>query len=186
MQNWYLFIDNSQIGPLSMAEVQSSLITPETMVWHEGMPQWLPAGQVPELAHLFCQQPQGAAGCNGTATPPPPHGATGYSAPGQSQGFHSPEGNQGYYGVPGNNYYVPSSGKDKTVAGILAILLGGFGAQYFYLGKIGSGFISIVLSLVTCGLWSVLMLVQGILMLTMTQQEFDTKYVYSDSVLPLF
>lgn len=32
----------------------------------------------------------------------------------------------------------------------------------------------------------ILMLVQGILMLTMSQQEFDQKYVYSDSTLPLF
>lgn len=179
MQYWYLLINNSQVGPLTIDEVRSSLITPETMVWHEGMPQWLPAGQVPELAHLF------TAGCSsngGTATPPPPHnayGSQGYGAQGYGQ-------QQSYYGQPGNNYYVSPSGKDKTVAGILAILLGGLGAQYFYLGRIGAGLLSILLSFITCGIWQVLMLVQGILMLTMSPQDFDAKYVYSDTTLPLF
>lgn len=72
------------------------------------------------------------------------------------------------------------------MAGILAILIGGLGIQYFYCGKVAGGLITILLSAVTCGLWSVLMLVQGILMLTMTQEEFDRKYVYSTSTLPLF
>lgn len=189
MQYWYLFINNSKIGPLSLEEVRKSLITPETMVWHEGLAGWLPASQVPELASLFTP---GGAGCNGSATPPPPHGSEngyaqqGYSMPNQQQGYYAPGGNQGYYGTPGNNYYVPSSGKDKTAAGILAILLGGLGVQYFYLGKIGAGFITIMLTLVTCGLWSIITLVQGILMLTMSEQEFDAKYVYTDSVFPLF
>ncbi|MCC8038121.1 MAG: TM2 domain-containing protein [Bacteroidales bacterium] len=72
------------------------------------------------------------------------------------------------------------------MAGVLAILLGGLGVQYFYLGKIGGGFITILLSLCTCGCWSILTLVQGILMLTMPNQEFERKYVYSNSVFPLF
>lgn len=166
MQHWYLFINNAQVGPLTLAEVQASSITPDTMVWNESLPQWTPAAQIPELAHLFTS---GATENAGTATPPPPPG----------------NGQQHYY-APGGNYYVSTSGKDKTVAGVLAILLGGFGAHYFYLGKIGSGFISIILSFVTCGIWPILMLVQGILMLTMSQQEFDNKFVYSDSTLPLF
>lgn len=197
MQYWYLFINNSQVGPLSLEEVRKSLITPETMVWHEGMPGWLPASQVPELASLFTP---GASGGYGAATPPPPHGTEngytqsnvngsyqqGYSTQNQQQGYYSPGGNQAPYGAPGNNYYVSNSGKDKTAAGILAILLGGLGVQYFYLGKIAGGFITILLSLVTCGLWPILTLVQGILMLTMSEQEFDEKYVYTDSVFPLF
>jgi len=173
MQYWYLFINNAQVGPLTLAEVQASSITPDTMVWNESLPQWTPAAQIPELTHLFTSGPAENAG---TATPPPPPGN------GQ-QHYYAPGGN--YY-TPGGNYYVSTSGKDKTVAGILAILLGGFGAQYFYLGKIGSGVISIILSFVTCGIWSILMLVQGILMLTMSQQEFDNKFVYTDSTLPLF
>ncbi|MDE6315105.1 MAG: NINE protein [Muribaculaceae bacterium] len=77
-------------------------------------------------------------------------------------------------------------GKDKTVAGVLAILLGGLGAQYFYLGNVTGGLLSILLSMCTCGIWSVLMLVQGILMLTMSEDEFYNKYVNTDKTLPVF
>lgn len=76
--------------------------------------------------------------------------------------------------------------KSKTTAGILAILLGGIGVHYFYCGKIAGGFITILLYLVSCGLWSILTLVQGIMMLSMTDQQFDEKYVSNDKVFPLF
>ncbi len=81
---------------------------------------------------------------------------------------------------------VYNSGKDRVVAGVLALLLGGLGAQYFYLGKISAGFITIILSLVSCGLWSTVMFVQGIYMLTLTPEQFDMKYTCSTSNYPLF
>ena len=68
----------------------------------------------------------------------------------------------------------------------MAILLGGLGIQYFYLGKTGAGFLTIILTFCSCGIWQILTLVQGILMLTMSQEEFDRKYVYSNTTLPLF
>lgn len=74
----------------------------------------------------------------------------------------------------------------KTLCGIMAILFGYLGVQYFILGKVGGGFITILLTCVTCGLWSLLTLVQGILMLTMSDSEFKQKYIDSTSVLPLF
>lgn len=86
-------------------------------------------------------------------------------------------------GAPGT---CPAPAKDKTVAGLFAILVGGLGIQYFYLGKVGGGFICILLTVVTCGLWSILSLIQGIMMLTMTQQDFEAKYVNTDSTFPLF
>ncbi len=82
--------------------------------------------------------------------------------------------------------YTVLTDKNKVAAGVLAILLGGLGVQYFYLGKIAAGFITILLSLVTCGLWQVLMLVQGIMMLTMTDRQFEEKYVLSPATYPLF
>jgi len=41
----------------------------------------------------------------------------------------------------------------KTIAGILAILLGGIGVHYFYLGKTTAGLITILLTCCTCGFW---------------------------------
>lgn len=40
--------------------------------------------------------------------------------------------------------------------------------------------------LCTCGLWGIVELIQGIMMLTMSQEEFDRKYVNSTSFMPLF
>ena len=74
----------------------------------------------------------------------------------------------------------------KTLCGIMAILFGGFGVQYYIIGKIGGGLVTLLLTMVTCGLWSLLTLVQGILMLTMSDEEFYRKYVASQSFMPLF
>ena len=78
------------------------------------------------------------------------------------------------------------SGKSRGVAGLLAILIGTLGIHYFYIGKVGGGLICILLSIVTCGLWGVVTLIQGIMMLTMKSEEFERKYVNSTSTLPLF
>lgn len=74
----------------------------------------------------------------------------------------------------------------KTLCGIMATILGGLGVQYFVLGKVGAGFITILLSVITCGLWQILTLIQGILMLCMTDADFKRKYIDSTSTLPLF
>ena len=78
------------------------------------------------------------------------------------------------------------SGKSRGVAGLLAILLTGFGVHYFYLGKVVGGFLCILLSLITCGIWNIVVLIQGILMMTMSQEEFERKYVNTSSTFPLF
>ena len=48
----------------------------------------------------------------------------------------------------------------KTLCGIMAIIFGGFGVQYYLIGKIGGGLVTLLLTMVTCGLWSILTLVQ--------------------------
>lgn len=77
-------------------------------------------------------------------------------------------------------------GKSRGVAALLAILLGGLGIQYFYLGKNTAGILSIVLTVVTCGLWSFIALIQGILMFCMSNEQFRQKYVVNPSSFPLF
>lgn len=65
--------------------------------------------------------------------------------------------------------------KSKVTAGIFGILLGGLGIHKFYLGKIGMG----ILYLVFCGtgIPSIIGLIEGILYLTATDEEFQAKYV---------
>lgn len=78
-------------------------------------------------------------------------------------------------------------GKSRGIAALLAILIGALGVHYFYLNKTAAGFICILLSFVTCGtIWPIITLIQGILMLCMTNEDFEHKYVQSQSTFPLF
>lgn len=74
----------------------------------------------------------------------------------------------------------------KILCGVLAIVVGTLGVQYFVLGKIWGGIITILLSAVTCGAWGIVTIIQGILMLCMSDDDFRRKYIESTSVLPLF
>lgn len=74
----------------------------------------------------------------------------------------------------------------RIVCGILALLIGWIGLQYFLIGKTTGGLINIALSLVTCGLWGVINFVQGILILCMSDAEWRRKFVDSPSVFPIF
>lgn len=87
---------------------------------------------------------------------------------------------------PDNVFTAGPSGKSRGVAALLAIFIGTLGIQYFYLGKTTAGIIAIIVSLVTCGLFGIIWLIQGILIFTMSQADFERKYVYSTSTFPLF
>jgi TM2 domain-containing membrane protein YozV len=67
------------------------------------------------------------------------------------------------------------NGKNKVVAGVLGILLGGLGIHHFYLGSTMAGVICIVCSL-CFGLGALLGLVEGILLLVMSDADFDARY----------
>lgn len=53
--NKYYFVDNSQkqCGPFAPADLKSQFISPTTLVWCTGMPDWVPAQTVEELQFLF-------------------------------------------------------------------------------------------------------------------------------------
>lgn len=55
--------------------------------------------------------------------------------------------------------------KSKLTAGLLGILLGGWGVHRFYLGYTKMGIIQIVVTLVTCGAGSLWGFIEGILIL---------------------
>ncbi|MGI5069939.1 TM2 domain-containing protein [Treponema pectinovorum] len=67
-----------------------------------------------------------------------------------------------------------NSDKDKTVAGVLAILLGDIGIHKFYLGQTGKG----ILYLLFC--WTlipaIIALIEGIQILCMSDEKFQKKY----------
>lgn len=64
----------------------------------------------------------------------------------------------------------------KLVCGLLGILLGGLGVHKFVLGYTNEGIIQIVISVCTCGIGSIIGLIEGIIYLTKTDEEFYQMY----------
>ncbi len=64
----------------------------------------------------------------------------------------------------------------KLVAGILAILIGSLGIHKFVLGYTKEGIIQIILTFVTCGFGSIIGLIEGIIYLTKSDEEFYQTY----------
>ena len=97
----------------------------------------------------------------------------------------------GYQQPPSNDVFAEGpSGKSRGIAALLAIFLGAIGVHYFYLGKTTPGIVFLVASLISCGILaavtSIIGLIQGIMMFTMSQQEFENKYVNPAVSFPLF
>ena len=63
-EQWYFMENGQQQGPIDVVELRrfaaTGRIAPATMVWQQGLPQWIPAAR---LNGLFPSEP---------ATPPPP------------------------------------------------------------------------------------------------------------------
>ncbi len=51
--SYFMVINGQQQGPFETDALLAAGLTQSPLVWREGMPQWLPASQVAELAHLF-------------------------------------------------------------------------------------------------------------------------------------
>ncbi|MCA1827378.1 MAG: DUF4339 domain-containing protein [Myxococcales bacterium] len=68
---WYVMVGDIETGPLTRVDVgveaASGGITGETLVWRQGMSDWVPGAKVPELAQLFLRPPKSPRG-----RPPPP------------------------------------------------------------------------------------------------------------------
>ncbi len=69
----------------------------------------------------------------------------------------------------------------KMAAGIVAILLGAFGVHKFILGYTTEGIIMLVITIVSCGILaivpSVIGIVEGIMYLTKSDEEFVRTYI---------
>ncbi|QSW91492.1 MULTISPECIES: TM2 domain-containing protein [Flavobacterium] len=70
----------------------------------------------------------------------------------------------------------PTQENKKVVAGILGIVLGGFGIHKFILGYTQEGIIQIILTIVTCGAASLIGFIEGIIYLTKSDEEFYQTY----------
>lgn len=64
--------------------------------------------------------------------------------------------------------------KDKTLAGLLALVLGTIGVHRFYLGQTKLGILYLIL--LFTGVSAILGLIDAVIFLTMNQEDFDDKY----------
>ncbi len=70
------------------------------------------------------------------------------------------------------------NGSEKKVpAGILGILLGTLAIHKFYLGFTQTAIIQLVLGVVTCGAFGIVGLIEGIMYLTKTDDQFVSEYI---------
>jgi TM2 domain-containing membrane protein YozV len=158
---YYIADGTAQRGPYSEQELAGQGLRADMLVWREGMPQWLPAGTIPEL------QPFLAPVTIGYVTPP---GAMpGYAA----------------YPPPSN------ISNNRLAAGLCGIFIGTFGIHKFVLGLTGGAVTmlcvslgSIVLGFFTCGMtWlippvmHIIGMIEGIIYLTKTDADFYQTYM---------
>ncbi|MGI6105822.1 MAG: NINE protein [Raoultibacter sp.] len=118
-------------------------------------------------------------------------GTQGYQIPTQNnqvppQGSNTPPQSQQYYYPQGYQNQVIST-KDHVAAGLLGIFLGWLGIHKFYLGYNTAGFIMLAVSILgtilTLGIASavvwVIGIIEGILYLTKSQDEFERLYIFN-------
>ena len=132
----------------------------------------------------------GAAFCSNCGTPvaapAQPYAPAGSPATPTADPYQQPYQQQAMYAQ--QPAYVqqaaPAGSKSKVAAGILGILLGALGIHKFYLGYTKAGIIMLLVSLLTLGLGAIVMeiigLVEGIMYLTKSDQEFYQVYVLGE------
>lgn len=105
---YYLNSSNEQAGPISPAEFSRYGVTETTMIWKQGMPNWMRAGQLPELSQYF------------RPSPPPPVGGNNYG--GNNYGGNNYGGSSNLSGNYGGNNYKPTKPDNNMLWAILTTL----------------------------------------------------------------
>lgn len=105
-----------------------------------------------------------AGGGYGQPGPHAPYGTPyGAQPPGPAAGgMVNPHAPYGVDPVTG----MPFSDKTKMIAGLLQLLLGGFGAGRFYTGHMGIAIAQIAVTWLTCGLGVIWPVIDGVMMLS--------------------
>lgn len=103
---YYAVINGRQIGPVSLDElVNIHGCTDSTLVWHSGLPEWLPASQVSEIAALLPPAPNFEPQTEPIAPQQPSY----QQQPYQQQTYQQPPQQQTYNPPPAYNVSQPNS-----------------------------------------------------------------------------
>ena len=145
--------DGQQYGPVNDEQLRRWIaegrVDGRTLVQTEGSQEWRPLRLFQEFA-------------GDLKAPPPP-----------LMGLRP-------YGLPVDPI-IASKASNKIAAGVCGILLGGFGIHKFILGYTSAGLIMLLVSILSCGLFYGIMhiigLIEGIIYLTKSDEEFVRIYV---------
>ncbi|MDR3692805.1 MAG: GYF domain-containing protein [Fimbriimonas sp.] len=158
MGEWYYIGHYGQLGPLTREQIDElisgEVIARDTYVWKVGMDNWIPAGQILELANVFSVRAP-------FDTPPPPPGPYPVTPPEPSVQVAAQMPQPTVFASYPHTYGVVQSDRNRILAGVLQLIIPGAGR--LYLGYYALGVIQLVAS--TCGLGWVWSLVDGILIL---------------------
>ena len=55
-RQYYYLLDNEQCGPFVLADLIDVKLPQDILVWYEGLPEWQPAGTLPELQDMYQEQ----------------------------------------------------------------------------------------------------------------------------------
>ena len=66
--------------------------------------------------------------------------------------------------------------RSRITAGVLGVVLGFSGAHHYYLGSSAAGLLT--LATTCCGVGLVIGIVEGVMLLVMSDEEFEAKYVH--------
>lgn len=145
---WYYIGFHGQLGPLTFADVEdlieNHVITPETHVWCGALPDWTPAGNVPELGPYLPMSVRSA--------PPQPSALR----PSYPQSYGPPQSGQ----VPPS--WELNSTRNRTTAGLLNFIPG---VGRLYLGYTGLG-LAQLLTFIFCGVGLIWAWIDALIILT--------------------
>lgn len=117
---WYIAVDDREVGPVKVTELTGLGLTPDTLVWHDNLTNWTPAREVAELRSLLETIAARNAGNNQVAV----SGSTWSDATGSGSSFDSDR--------PGNTYTTAIFG---VIAAVAAILIVFAKAEYYHMSE---------------------------------------------------
>jgi len=184
--NWYFAVGGVQQGPMPRSHLLGMIRTGQLaagdLVFRSGMADWVTAAEAPGLGSALAA-PTGASaatsvgvdsfcracgsGLNKRAVICPKCGAP------AGDGLFQQPSVPLVFGEPARAVREGDK-KSRTVAAVLALLVGGLGAHHFYLNNVALGIIYLVFCFTFIP--ALLAFIEAIIFLTMSDDAFDAKY----------
>jgi hypothetical protein len=159
---YYIASGQQRLGPFTIEQLATQGLQPATLVWCEGMPQWTPASTVQELLHLLAVP----------VNPYPQQAPLTYATPTGQNPNRIAAGICGlFFGQFGVHKFIAglTTGAVTMLCITLGSLVGGLGLMCIFPPAFLLVFAPAVMHVIG--------LIEGIIYLTCTDEQFYEKYV---------